>query len=182
MKINRQTKGTALVAGALAILSAGILVPSAQAKPNKEQKEARKEVRRERRDVRHADTPEEKREERRELRDAKRDLRRERREYRPGYGNGTYRPGYGNGTYRPGSNNGNYNSGYGNSLGASTGEVVNVVSASRVDVRINGRVYNVFLVSRLPRGLNRGDLVRVDGVRRNNNDIHDARVQIVRNR
>ena len=150
--------------------------------------------------MRRADDREERRDEREDLRDARERLRRERRENRndngynrnrPGYGNnGNYRPGYGNNGYnRPGYNNGGYRPGYGNNgngynngFRSYTGEVVNVVSDSRVDVRIGGQVYNVYISSRLPRRLDRGDIVRVSGVRQNNNDIRQADVQIINNR
>ncbi len=111
----------------------------------------------------------ERKEERKERKQDRREDRRDARRNRPGYGN--YRPGYGN--PRPGGIN--------NGARGYTGEVVNVVSANRVDVRISGRLYNVYLVSRLPRGLNRGDVVRVDGVRSGTNDIRQARLQLLRN-
>lgn len=155
MKIS--THRFVLLAGAFVVLGASFSAPSALAKPNKAAKRERKEERKERKQDRRED---------------RRDARRNRPDYgnyRPGYGN--YRPGYGN--PRPGGIN--------NGARGYTGEVVNVVSANRVDVRISGRLYNVYLVSRLPRGLNRGDVVRVDGVRSGTNDIRQARLQLLRN-
>jgi hypothetical protein len=53
---------------------------------------------------------------------------------------------------------------------------------NRVDVRINGRVFNVYVSRRVPRNLNRGDLVRIYGRRYGDNDIRNASVSILRNR
>jgi len=52
----------------------------------------------------------------------------------------------------------------------------------KVDVRINGRVFNVYVSRRLPRNLDRGDVVRVYGRRYGDNDIRNASINILRNR
>jgi len=52
---------------------------------------------------------------------------------------------------------------------------------NKIDVRIDGRIFNVYLSSRLPYHLNRGDVVRVYGRRYGNNDIRNSSVRILRN-
>jgi hypothetical protein len=59
---------------------------------------------------------------------------------------------------------------------------VTKVSNNRFDIRVNGSTYNVDSSSRLPRGLDRGDIVRVYGERYGNNDIRNASVSIIENR
>ena len=63
-----------------------------------------------------------------------------------------------------------------------TGTVTRVQGSNRFDLRADGRTYNVHSSSRLPRGLDRNDVVRVYGMRSGNNDIRNARVTIIRNR
>jgi hypothetical protein len=53
---------------------------------------------------------------------------------------------------------------------------------NKIDVRINGRIFNVYVSTRLPYRLNRGDLVRVYGRRYGDNDIRNSSVKILRNR
>ena len=133
-------------------------------------KQARREVKRERRDVRQADTVAERRREQRDLQQARQnvqrqrqDVRQERREDRLGN-----RPTWNN---RPAA--------YGQSY---TGTVTSVRSDQSFDVRIGGGTFNVYTLSRLPRGLSVGDQVRVNGVQQFNNDIRNASVSILRNR
>jgi len=113
--------------------------------------------------------------------------------HRPGngYGQGNFgRPGYGrNGNYSGGSysntprynNGGNY--GYGSNFGQSyTGRVTKVRSDQSFDAEIGGNTFNVYTLSRLPRGLSAGDAVRINGVQKYHNDIRDASVTVLRNR
>ena len=81
-----------------------------------------------------------------------REYRREQREYRreQRYNNGYDRA---NGYNR-------YNNGY---RSVYTGVVTHRYSPTRFDVRISGRIYNVYTNDFVPRGLNRDDLVRVSG-------------------
>lgn len=53
---------------------------------------------------------------------------------------------------------------------------------NKFDIRINGNIYNVYVSSRLPGRLNRGDFVRVYGQRYGNNDIRNSSVNILRYR
>ena len=62
-----------------------------------------------------------------------------------------------------------------------SGTVTNVRSGNSFDLRANGRTYNVYLSSSLPRGLNRGDEVRVYGRPYGDNDIRNASVRITDN-
>ncbi|HEX8832916.1 MAG TPA: hypothetical protein VF719_01885 [Abditibacteriaceae bacterium] len=160
----------------------------------REVKEARKEVRQERKDVRKADSAAQRRQEQRQLNEAKRDLRNERRDVREerrennapvwnaprpngnAYGYYNNRPGY----QAPAA--GGYRPGYGNAQNqGQVGTVTNVRGAQLFDVNIGGTVYNVYTVSGLPIGLNRGDIVRVVGTRVGGNDIRESRVFIVSN-
>jgi hypothetical protein len=64
-----------------------------------------------------------------------------------------------------------------------TGVVTRVYyGEDKIDVRIDGRIFNVYLSSRLPYRLNRGDVVRVYGRRYGNNDIRNSSVRVLRNR
>lgn len=63
-----------------------------------------------------------------------------------------------------------------------TGVVSSNGSGSRFNIRVDGRVYNVTLSGRRPRGLDKDDLVRVYGRRQGDNNIHNASVRILRNR
>lgn len=63
-----------------------------------------------------------------------------------------------------------------------SGTVSRVHDSRRFDIRADGRTYNVFSDSRLPRDLDRNDIVRVSGRLSNSNDIRNARVSIIRNR
>lgn len=62
------------------------------------------------------------------------------------------------------------------------GRVTKVHSATSFDIRVDDHIFNVYLDSRVPRRLDERDLVRVDGVRMDNNDIRDASVTILNNR
>jgi hypothetical protein len=63
-----------------------------------------------------------------------------------------------------------------------TGTVEDVDSNSKFELRSDGRTYDVYVSGRLPRGLDKHDMVRVYGYRYGNNDIRDAHVTIIRNR
>ena len=63
-----------------------------------------------------------------------------------------------------------------------TGTVTNVEGNERVDVNINGRIYNVFLASGVPQNVERGDIVRVSGVFRGQNNIENGRITVLENR
>jgi membrane protein implicated in regulation of membrane protease activity len=69
-----------------------------------------------------------------------------------------------------------------NSYRTYIGRVTNVDSDQRFDLNVNGTIYNVYSTTRLPRRLNRGDNVRVYGVRSGDNDIRNASVSFVANR
>lgn len=62
-----------------------------------------------------------------------------------------------------------------------TGRVTNVRSGSNFDLSANGRTYTVYTVSSLPRGLSRGDEVRVYGRPYGDDDIRRANVSILDN-
>jgi len=62
------------------------------------------------------------------------------------------------------------------------GVVTNVESASKFELRSNGRAYDVYVSGRLSRRLDRNDRVSVYGYRYGNNDIRNANVEILRNR
>jgi hypothetical protein len=53
---------------------------------------------------------------------------------------------------------------------------------NEVDIRIDGRTYNVYAYRDLPYRLYEGDLVRVYGQRYGNNDIRNADLDILRSR
>lgn len=63
-----------------------------------------------------------------------------------------------------------------------TGTVDGVDSNSKFELRSGGRTYDVYVSGRLPRGLDRHDVVRVYGYRYGNNDIRNAHVTVIRNR
>lgn len=63
-----------------------------------------------------------------------------------------------------------------------TGIVVKVRHGSKFELRYNGKTYDVYVSGRLPRRLDKHDVVRVHGYRYGNNDIRNASVTIVRNR
>ena len=60
-----------------------------------------------------------------------------------------------------------------------TGTVTNVRSGNSFDMSVDGRNYNVYTASSLPRDLSRGDRVSVRGNIYGTNDIRGARVSIV---
>ncbi len=62
-----------------------------------------------------------------------------------------------------------------------TGTVTKVHNSRQFDLRANGRTYNVHLNSS-ERRIDRGDIVRVYGERKYNNDIRNASASIIRNR
>ncbi len=62
-----------------------------------------------------------------------------------------------------------------------SGTVTAVRSGNSFDLRANGRTYNVYLSSRLPRELSRGDEVRVYGRPYGVNDIRSATVRVTKN-
>jgi hypothetical protein len=80
-----------------------------------------------------------------------------------------------NGSY----GNGSYNNDR-NDYRTFTGTVTKVED-DQFDIRADGVTYNVS-TTRVPRGLDRGDVVRVYGERFGNNDIRNASVTIVNNR
>ena len=196
---NTNRKIVVLSAGLLGLSTTFGIVNSAVAAPRnndvrqerRDVKEARKEVKQERKEARRADTPYERRQERRDVREAREELREERqelrRENRPGqrYGQQGWnnRPNYDrpyNGGYnRPGYDRPGNGSNYGQTF---TGTVTRVRSDQSFDIRVNNTTYNVFTNSFVPRGLSNGDIVRVSGVRADNNDIRDARVALINNR
>ena len=63
-----------------------------------------------------------------------------------------------------------------------TGTVTRVRSNTSFDVNINGNTFNVYLDAPAPRGLTKGDTVRVTGVQQDKNDIRYATVSVLRNR
>ena len=63
-----------------------------------------------------------------------------------------------------------------------TGRVSNVDSDQRFDIVVDGKTYNVATSSRVPRGLDEDDRVRVYGLRTGDNNIVNATVAIVDNR
>ena len=62
-----------------------------------------------------------------------------------------------------------------------SGIVTNVRSGNSFDLRANGRTYNVYTTSGIPRGLSRGDEVRVYGRPYGDNDIRNATVRVTDN-
>lgn len=62
-----------------------------------------------------------------------------------------------------------------------SGTVTNVRSGNSFDLSANGRTYNVYTSSSLPRGLSRGDEVTVNGRPYGSNDIRNATVRITDN-
>ena len=63
-----------------------------------------------------------------------------------------------------------------------TGTVTNVRAGNSFDLRANGRTYNVYTPSGVPRGLSEGDTVRVSGRPYGDNDIRNASISILNNR
>lgn len=63
-----------------------------------------------------------------------------------------------------------------------TGTVSKVNSDSKFELRYDGKTYDVYVSGRLPRRLDRNDVVRVYGYRYGNNDIRNASVTVLRNR
>lgn len=63
-----------------------------------------------------------------------------------------------------------------------TGTVERVNSSSKFRLRSNGESYDVYVSRRLPRHLDKNDVVRVYGHRYGVNDIRNANVTILRNR
>jgi Ni/Co efflux regulator RcnB len=63
-----------------------------------------------------------------------------------------------------------------------TGTVSRVNSDSKFELRYNGDTYDVYVSGRMPRSLDRNDVVRVYGYRSGNNDIRNASVTVLRNR
>ena len=61
------------------------------------------------------------------------------------------------------------------------GTVINVRSGNSFDLRANGRTYNVYTTSNLPRDLSRGDEVNVYGRPYGDNDIRRATVRVTDN-
>ena len=74
--------------------------------------------------------------------------------------------------------NNNNDGGYGDSR-TFTGRVTEVESDQRFDMLIGNRTYNVISTTRLPRRLNRGDMVRVYGRLSGDNDIRNATVVVI---
>ena len=62
-----------------------------------------------------------------------------------------------------------------------SGTVTNVRSGNSFDLRTNGRTYNVYTASGIPRGLSRGDEVNVYGRPYGDNDIRNATVRVTDN-
>lgn len=62
-----------------------------------------------------------------------------------------------------------------------TGVVTDVRTGNSFDLRANGRIYNVYTAQSLPRGLSRGDQVRVSGQLYGDNDIRRSSVSILTN-
>jgi membrane protein implicated in regulation of membrane protease activity len=56
------------------------------------------------------------------------------------------------------------------------GQMVNWRDDSSFDIRVNGKIYNVYMNHRAPRRLSNGDTIRVRGTRYGDNDIRDAEV------
>lgn len=134
----------------------------------REVKEARRDVRRQRRDVQRADSPQERRREQSDVTEARRDLSRERQDLRRERRDDQH-PRWSRGSSSTSSQ-------------GFTGTVTRLRSGQSFDVRIGGSTFNVITSSRLPRGLNVGDIVRVHGVRAGSNDIRHAAVSIVSSR
>ena len=155
---------------------APLMAPMAQADPPrnapaygrraKDKKENRKERREDRREDR-----KERREDRREDREDRRDDDdRDDRYDRNRYDNDRdYRDRY-NRNPRNNRNSANF-----------SGTVTNVRSGNSFDLSANGRTYNVYTSSDLPRGLSRGDEVRVYGRPYGTNDIRNATVRVTDN-
>jgi hypothetical protein len=62
-----------------------------------------------------------------------------------------------------------------------TGVVTDILSSQKIDIRVSGKLYNVYPAARLPRLIKKGDTVIVTGRREGNNDIRNATVNIVHN-
>lgn len=143
----------------------------------KEVKQERKDVKQARKDVRKADTVQERREakqdvreERHDVKDARKDVKQEKREER----RDDNRWNNNRGTYNNGNSNSNYRT--------FTGTVSDVDSNGKFGLRVGNQSYDVFINRQLPRNLDRGDTVRVYGVRSGENNIQNATVSIINNR
>ena len=150
----RKLLGFALM-GAFAI--SPFLVPSAQADPPRNAPAYGRRAK-DKKDKRYE--KEERREERRDREDYDRDRYDRDRDYRDRY----------NRDQRNKRNNASFN-----------GTVVNVRSGNSFDLRANGRIYNVYTSSTLPRGLSKNDEVRVSGRPYGDNDVRNASVRITKN-
>jgi len=62
-----------------------------------------------------------------------------------------------------------------------TGVVTDILSAQKLDIRVSGKIYNVYPSARLPQLIKKGDTVIVTGRREGRNDIKNATVNIVHN-
>ena len=82
----------------------------------------------------------------------------------------------------PNGNRGQINGGYQTNGRTYTGTVTRVRSNTSFDVNINGSTFNVYLDTPAPRGLTKGDTVRINGVQQDKNDIRYATVSVLRNR
>lgn len=60
------------------------------------------------------------------------------------------------------------------------GEVTEITSDERFDLRVDGKTYNVFPINGVPRALRTRQIVQVRGWRYGNNDIRDAYITILR--
>ncbi len=182
MKIGTSTKKLAIIAGVLGVCGLGFLAPSASARPKHEKTEVRNThtVVRTHTDNRHRPEEQTTRTTRTVVQTRPvvptRTIVRNKPVYhtrtivrdRPVYQTRTVvrnRPVYGT-RYRtrPSTYNGS----------------VAFVSGGRIGINVGGNVYSVFSSNGLPRGLNRGDYVRVVGVR-TGGSIRNARVYMVRN-
>jgi hypothetical protein len=169
-------------------------------------KEAKRDVKDAKRDVHRADTHGERRDAREDLRDtredkrdAHQDLRQEKREDQRDKdrrdnnrhddhwndnhrdNNRNYGPHRGP-VYNPG-HNGNFGwNNRSNTYNTYTGVVTRVESSRSFAVRANGQTFDVYTDAGLPRGFDKGDTVRVYGVRSGGNDIRNASVSIINNR
>jgi len=63
-----------------------------------------------------------------------------------------------------------------------TGIITKINSDRKINIRINGKIFNVNMAGHLPNYLKRGDKVRVTGRRSGSNDINNARVVRLSNR
>ena len=148
----------------------------------KEVKAERKDLKKAKKEVRKADTREERRDakedarqQRRDVKEARKDVKEERRENRNDgeWNNGRYNT---NNTTTNNNNNNTYNN-----YRSFTGKVTDVNNNGEFKLRVGGQTLDVYS-SRLPRGFDVGDIVRVYGVRSGGDDIRNANVSIINNR